>query len=85
MTAAGRLVRSVGVGGESSGWAIRLDTKATIEGKPTKLIEVSGAREDLRKLENKHVTAVGSIIIRHGVERGEWPVLRISAITESKP
>jgi hypothetical protein len=85
MTVEGILVRAVGIGGESSGWAIRLDTEVRIEGKATKLIEISGRNEDLPKLETKHVSATGRIVIRHGVERGEWPVLEISAIHESKP
>jgi hypothetical protein len=79
----GVLVTVVGVGGESSGWAIRLDEEIKVEGKPTKTLEVTGPKEDFAKLKNKSVDAVGDIVIRHGVERGDWPVLEINAIHEA--
>jgi hypothetical protein len=83
MTVEGILTRAVGIGGESTGWVIHLDTEAKIEGKPTKSIEASGPKEDLARLENKHVNAVGRIVIKRGIERGEWPVLEIRAIREA--
>ena len=84
MSVEGKLLRAAGIGGESTGWMIRLDAEVKIEGKTMKSIEVSGPKDDLAKLENKHVDAVGRIVLKRGIERGEWPVLEISAIHEEK-
>jgi hypothetical protein len=85
VTVEGILTRVAGIGSESTGWAIRLDASISVEGKPVKSIEVAGPNQEFRRLENMHVDAVGNIVIRHGVERGAWPVLEISSIHEAKP
>lgn len=85
MTVTGILTRVAAVGGESTGWAIRLDADVQFEGKPLKSIEVSGSREELVRFDNRHVDVSGRVVIRRGVERGEWPVLEITSIHEVGP
>jgi hypothetical protein len=83
ITVTGKLLHVVGIGGETTGWAIRLDSEIEIKGKRIVSIEVHGEKRDLLKLENKHVEAMGTLSVRHGVERGEWAVLEVSSIRES--
>jgi hypothetical protein len=80
----GILVRVVGIGGESTGWAIRLDSEIKIEGKSVRSIEIAGQSAELAKLATKRVEATGTIVFRRGVERGQWPVLEISTIQEAR-
>ena len=82
LTITGQLLRVAGVGGESTGWAILADSEIQIEGKVEKSIEVDGEAKQFEKLENKRVEAKGNIIVRHGIERGDWPVLKVSSIRE---
>jgi len=76
----GKLVRVMGPGGETTGWSIRLESEITVDGKPVRSIEVEGPASKLDKLENKCVKAQGQINHRHGVVRGDWPVLMIFTI-----
>ncbi len=80
----GKLERVVGIGGETTGWAIQLESPLRIEGKPVKSVEISGLTELMGKLENKRVEASGKLSYRSGVERGRWPVLEVSTIQEAK-
>lgn len=84
ITVAGKLSRAAGIGGESTGWAIQFDSETTVQGKPMKSIEVSGQPREFGRLENLRVEAKGRITLRRGVERGEWPVLEVSMLTEIK-
>jgi len=84
ITVRGVLLRVAGVGGESTGWAIRLEEERVIEGKAAKSIEAEGSIQEFTKLENRHIEAVGRIVTRHGVERGEWPVLEVTVARELK-
>jgi len=80
----GKLLRVAGIGGESTGWGIRLDQAIKIQGNLLNTIEVAGQTKELEALENKHVEATGRISTRRGVERGEWPVLEIGSVRETK-
>lgn len=84
ITVSGTLVRVAGIGGETTGWAIQLDSQIEVQGEQLNSIEVSGDRSEFAMLENKHVEATGKIAARHGVTRGEWPVLEVSSIRESR-
>lgn len=84
ITVTGKLSRAAGIGGESTGWAVKLDSETTVQGKPTKSIEVSGQPKEFEKLENLHVEAKGKITLRHGTERGDWPVLEVDTLREIK-
>jgi heat shock protein HslJ len=84
VTVTGGLSRTVAIGGESTGWSIRLDTKATVEGKTLSSIEVAdGGQDKLHQLANKHVKATGKIVHRQGVETGDRLILEISQIEEA--
>ncbi len=85
ITVTGKLVRAMAIGGESTGWALELESATTIDGKPATSIQVSYRKTGkLEKLENKHVRATGKLAHRNGVETGEQPVLEISSIKEAK-
>ena len=83
ITVAGMLVRVAGIGGETTGWAIELDSEIEARGERVKSIEVSGNRREFARLENKHVKAMGRLAVRHGVTEGDWPVLEVRSIRES--
>jgi hypothetical protein len=84
MTVTGTLVRSMGIGGESTGWAIKTDRQVTVQGKPVSSIAAESSDPDqFEKLKNKHVRATGKLSTGHGTERGDWPVLKVSSIVES--
>jgi hypothetical protein len=84
ITIAGMLVRVAGIGGETTGWAIQLDSEIEVRGERMKSIEVSGDSREFERLENKHVEATGRLALRHGVTRGAWPVVQVSSIRESR-
>jgi hypothetical protein len=81
----GKLVRVMAIGGESTGWAIQLESGTLIDGKQLNSIEVAyGKTAKLEKLENKRVRATGKLSHRHGVETGDRLVLDVSSMKESK-
>ncbi len=84
MTVQGTLQRVVGIGGESTGWAIKLDRPVEIEGRTVTLLEIDHNPERWRQLENKHVEATGRLTLRQGVERPFWPVLEVETLKEAK-
>ena len=85
LTAAGKLVRVMAIGAESTGWAIELSPAITIGDKQVSSLQVRYRRAGkLEKLENKQVKANGKITHQQGVETGTQPVLEISSIKEVK-
>jgi heat shock protein HslJ len=85
ITVTGKLSRTMAIGGESTGWAIQLESEATIDGQQVSSIEVDYPKTGkLEKLDSKRVTATGSISHRPGVETGGRPVLVVSSINEAK-
>jgi heat shock protein HslJ len=84
-TVIGKLSRVMAIGGESTGWVIELESRATIDGKEVDSIQISyGDGGKLEQLENKRVVATGNVTHRRGVETGEQPVLQVSSIKEAK-
>jgi hypothetical protein len=80
-TVTGKLIRVMAIGGESTGWAIQLDSETTIDGKQAGSIEVDYPNiGKLKKLENKRVKTTGMLSHRQGVETGERPVLVVSSM-----
>src|SRR5262245_9322424 len=72
ITVTGKLVSVMAIGGESTGWAVELESAATIDGKRMNSIQISYPKPDkLEKLRDKRVSATGQVIHRHGVETGE--------------
>ena len=83
ITVTGKLIRQMAIGGESTGWAIQLESQLDIAGKPVNSLEID-AREkaQLERLENRRVEASGTLSRRHGVETGDRSVLAVSSIRE---
>jgi hypothetical protein len=81
----GRLVHVMGIGGESTGWALELKSDLTVEGQTFRSIEVSGPAKALAKLADQEVKARGFIKHRHGLERKDWLVLEITNIRLQSP
>jgi heat shock protein HslJ len=84
LTVSGKLQKSMGIGGESTGWTITLDSKIDVDGKPVDSIEVQGSKKTLESLADQPVEASGVIVHKTGVERGSWPVLQIKKIEKTK-
>ena len=73
------------IGGESTGWAIQLDSETHIDGKLVHSIEIqSQDMSRLESLQDKRVKATGKIVRRHGVETGNRAILEVSSIREIK-
>lgn len=85
ITVTGKLVRTMAIGGESTGWVLELEPTTNIDAKQVNSIQVSYRKTGkLEKLANKRVTATGKLTHRQGVETGEQPVLEVSSIKEAK-
>ncbi len=85
LTVTGKVIRVMVIGGESTGWAIQLESEISINGKQVDSIEVaSNESQKLARLDNKPVRATGTLIQRHGVETGDRSILEVSAIKEIK-
>jgi hypothetical protein len=84
-TVTGKLMRVVAIGGESTGWAIALESDIIADGKQVSSVEIDFARtKKLERLEDQRVTAVGTITHRHGVETGERLVLEVASLKAAK-
>ena len=81
----GKLSHVMGIGGESTGWSLELESEVTLEGQKMKSIEVSGPAKKLAKLADQQVKARGFVKHRHGVERKDWLVLGVSSIRTIPP
>jgi predicted metalloprotease len=86
ITVTGTLARVFAIGGETTGWAVKLDSPLEVEGKKLGRIEVDAGSnsEKISELEDKHVRVTGTLEKRHGVERGEYWVIAAKEIEEIK-
>lgn len=82
--ATGKLVKVMAVGAETTGWAIQFEDEMTFGGKGMHSIEVEGDAKKFGKLENKKVTAKGTIVHRSGVEAKDRVVFVVEKIKEWK-
>ena len=80
--ATGKLVKVMAVGAETTGWAIQFEEEVSFGGKGTHSIEVEGDVKKFGKLENKKVTAKGTIVHRQGVETKDRMVFVVQKIKE---
>jgi hypothetical protein len=84
MIVTGTLTRMMAIGGESTGWAIQLDSETSIDGKSVRTVEIDlRDSKKLGTLVNKHVRATGQLSRRTGVETGIRSVLEVSSIEET--
>ena len=81
----GRLSHVMGIGGETTGWALELKSDLTVGAQTFRSIEVSGPAKRLAKLADQEVQARGFIRHRHGVERKDWLVLELTTIHLQSP
>lgn len=85
ITVIGKLTRVAAIGGESTGWAIQLESDITIDSKQVNSIEIVYVdSKRLEELENNRVKATGKLSHRHGVESGDRAVLEVSSIKNVK-
>jgi hypothetical protein len=84
ITITGKLTRVMAIGGETSGWSLELKQQITLEGKKMRSVEVTGPAEELQKLKDQRVTAVGTLVHHTGMERSDYMVLEISSIRAVK-
>ena len=84
VTVMGKLTRVMAIGGESTGWAIEIESPLTMDGKELHSIELAYKKTaKLEKLANKRVAA--TVVHRQGVESSERMVLEAASIKEAKP
>jgi hypothetical protein len=85
VTVMGKLTHVMAIGGESTGWAIEVESPLTIDGKELHSIEVDYKKTSkLQKLENKRVSATGKMTHRKGVETGDRLVLEAVSVKEAE-
>jgi hypothetical protein len=75
----GILKRAVLIGGETTGWIVDLN-REEIFGNPTIEIDVDPNGQSIEKYTEKRVKITGDVLIRIGVERGDYPVIEIETI-----
>ena len=79
----GILHRVNAIGGETTGWAVRLDAPMQLAANMNvKEIEVAGDNSLLTPMENKHVELRGRLSWGQGIERGRYPVLVSESVQE---
>jgi hypothetical protein len=84
ITVTGKLVKIVAIGGETTGWAVELDSPLEVNGKKLNRIETDPNREKIDGFNNKRVEIVGALRKRYGIERKEYWVLMVNKIQEIK-
>jgi hypothetical protein len=78
----GRLIKIAAIGGETTGWAIDLESPLEIDGKQSVRIEVDPGNKDIARFEDRQVEVTGTLEKRRGIERGVYPVIVIEKISE---
>jgi hypothetical protein len=85
ITVTGKLVRVVAAGGETTGWAIELDSPLKIGDESVHPLEVDHDTNRFTKLEDKHVEANGNLTTHTGKEHPQRHVLEVTNIHEANP
>ena len=81
----GKLTQVMGIGGETTGWQLELNSDVALEGQTMRSIEVAGRAKRLARLAGQQVKARGFVKHHHGVERKDWLVLEITSIWIKSP
>jgi hypothetical protein len=81
----GKLSHVMGIGGETTGWSLELQSEVTLEGQTLHSIELSGPPKRLARMANQDIKARGFVKHHHGVERKDWLVLEITSIRAVPP
>lgn len=79
VTVTGELVKIFVIGGETTGWAIKVDQPLKVEGKELNLIEIDlmGKKINLLPFVGERVEVTGKLAKRHGIERGDYWVIEV--------
>jgi len=85
VTVTGKLIKAVAIGGETTGWAVNLDSPLQVEGEKLNRIEIDpNNNKKAGELENKRVKVTGVLGKRRGIERKEYWVIVATEIDELK-
>jgi hypothetical protein len=83
ITVTGKLIKMAAIGGETTGWAVDLDSPLQVEDKKLNRIEiVPNNNKKAGELENKRVKVAGILEKRRGIERKEYWVIVVTEINE---
>ena len=80
LTLTGTLVRRFSIGGETTGWAIKLNIPLRVMGKTLDIIEVDSGNINMPLFENDTVKITGNLVKRTGIERGLYWVIEVKSI-----
>ncbi len=85
ITITGKLIQIMAIGGETTGWAVELESDLRIDTQKIKRIEVDPAGKKLGGYKDKRVEVKGRLTLGGGgPERGYYPVIEIEGIRELK-
>ncbi len=84
ITITGKLVKIVAIGGETTGWAVDLDSSLEVDGKRLNRIEIDPNGNKIDHFNNKRVEIIGALKKRSGIERKEYWVILVDKIQEIK-
>ncbi len=82
ITVTGKLVKIVAIGGETTGWAVEIDSPLEVDGKRLNRIEIDPNRKKIDSFNNKRVEVIGTLKKRSGIERKEYWVIMVNKIRE---
>lgn len=86
VTVIGKLIRVAAIGGETTGWALELESDLKFDSKRLKRIEVDPADKRIEEFEDKRVEVKGRLSWGGGgPERGYYPIIEIKTIRKLKP
>ena len=78
----GKLVKIVAIGGETTGWAVDLDSPIEVNGEKLNRIEIDPKEKKIDGFKDKRVEVTGTLEKRYGIERGEYWVIVFQKIRE---
>ncbi len=84
VTVTGKVIRVAAIGGETTGWALELESPLEIDGEELKRIEIDPGGKKIAGFEGKRIEITGILEKRRGVERGVYPVIVIEEIRWKK-
>ena len=85
ITVTGKLLRVVVMGGDTTGWVVKLDTSLKLAGKDYERIEIDPKGTDLEPYVGKHMEITGTVGVRKGLKRGEYFILEGISIRNLLP
>ena len=84
VTVTGKLVKIAAIGGETTGWAVDLDSPLEVDGKKLNRVEIDPNKNKIDGFNNKRVEIIGALKKRSGIERKGYWVILVNRIQEIK-